>query len=66
MLIVRERIAPAAHDAELVLPLELRHKMRLRTRPTGSSISLGDHSSLIRLTWVATAAAKMVVSTPSS
>jgi urease accessory protein len=32
MLIVRERIEPTAHDAELVLPLELRQKARLRTR----------------------------------
>lgn len=32
MLIVRERVEPAPHDAELVLPLELRQKTRLRTR----------------------------------
>ncbi len=35
MLIVRERIAPAPHAAELVLPLELRQKSRLRTRLAG-------------------------------
>lgn len=32
MLVVRERIPPAVHDALLELPLELRQKMRLRTR----------------------------------